>query len=482
MKHLIKQLLNHLLNRLWIRLSLAFILVTQLSVFVVVALADRSVNGEFSRYVFVSDTNRTSGQLLQYYNQTGGWIGVEKILTSLPNKQDAPITLQPPPLMLADAGGTIIFDVLGQRVGSLLQGDERAIAVPINENDPAGKPVGYLLPRMPVQMVLKSAAPVGPVGDTMFHTPELDFLARMRNALSVAALMIGALGVLMGLVISRTLVSPLTKLSQAARSFAAHDWSCRLQTHGANEIAAVARAFNEMADELQRAEMLRRNMIADIAHELRTPLSVMQANLLALLDDLYVLTKQEIATLYEETCTLSRLVDDLRELARADAGQLNLNLVTVDLNAVLSATVSKFAIAAEGDGIRVGLECQDEPLSVRADTDRLAQVLGNLVANALRHTPGGSITLSANRSPTIKGQTSTVYVAVTDTGDGIPPQDVPHVFDRFYRADKSRARSSGNSGLGLAIAKAWIEAMGGQIGVESQLQAGSRFWFTLPVG
>ncbi|HLY28794.1 MAG TPA: HAMP domain-containing sensor histidine kinase, partial [Aggregatilineales bacterium] len=295
-----------------------------------------------------------------------------------------------------------------------------------------------------------------------------------------AALIIGAIGVLTGLIISRTLVSPLNKLTRAARAFAEHDWRLRVQARGTREVVGLATAFNEMADALERAETQRRNLMADIAHELRTPLSVMRANLGALLDGIYPLDKREIATLYEETHTLGRLVDDLHELAQADAGQLALKIEEVPLDAALDATAAKFTIAAECDDTRLSVEGDPHGLRVRADSHRLAQVMGNLVANALRHTAGGAVTLSAQPLSTSKGQPDMVQVEITDTGEGIPPEDLSHIFERFYRVDKSRTRSSGSSGLGLAIAKAWIESMGGKIGADSIPGQGSRFWFTLP--
>ncbi len=216
-------------------------------------------------------------------------------------------------------------------------------------------------------------------------------------------------------------------------------------------------------------------MIADIAHELRTPLTVMQGNLRALLDEVYPLEMGEIVTLYDETRLLSRLVDDLRELALADAGRMSLDIKAVDLNDIVRTTVANFAIAAESENFELAVDNADSLPPIRADADRVAQILRNLLINALRYTRG-RITVST--APVEQGH---IVLSVTDSGEGILPEDLPHVFDRFYRGDRSRARASGGTGLGLAIARAWVEAMGGNIGVESTPGKGSRFWFSLPV-
>lgn len=287
----------------------------------------------------------------------------------------------------------------------------------------------------------------------------------------IAVLIVGV-----GVLLSRSLSAPLNQLAVAANRFAARDWKQRVPVRGAREIQQVATAFNQMADELQQQETLRRNLMADIAHELRTPLTVMQGNLSAMLDEMYPLDRAEIATLYDETRLLARLVDDLRELALADAGRLPLKITHVNLNEIIASIVANFSVAADAQNVRVARELPPTLTAVRADGDRVAQVLRNFLVNALRHTPeGGSITLGA------EPQEKFVRVFVRDTGEGIAPQDVPHVFERFYRGDKSRARATGGTGLGLAIAKAWIEGMGGKIGVNTAIGNGSEFWFTLPI-
>jgi len=362
--------------------------------------------------------------------------------------------------MLADATGRIVYDELDTRVGSALSADERNSALPVTAN---GSTVGYFV--------------FGPSARGALGSPEQSFLDQLRLSLVVAALLAGVVGIILGLLVSRTLAAPLNDLARAAQAFASRDWDRRVRVSGTDEIAEVAREFNEMADGLQRAETQRRNLVADVAHELRTPLTVLQGNLRAMLDDVYPLERSEIATLYDETRLLSRLVDDLRELALAEAGPSTLNLQRVNIGETLQRAVAGFLAAADAQNIRIKAECTGE-LWVRADPDRLAQVIRNLVANALRHTPGGGeIALQCSAD---SKQPGFVTVRVEDTGEGIPLEDLPRVFDRFYRGDKSRTRTSSGAGLGLAIAKAWVEAMGGKIGVASERGRGSQFWFTLP--
>jgi signal transduction histidine kinase len=220
---------------------------------------------------------------------------------------------------------------------------------------------------------------------------------------------------------------------------------------------------------------VRRDLISDIAHELRTPLTVMQGNLQALLDGVYPLDQSEIATLSDQTRLLTRLVDDLRELSLADAGQLPLQIQNVALLPLLQTSAAQFSLAAQAQNVQLTVNSDEHLPYVLADPERLAQVLRNLLANALRHTPpGGRIQITATSHPQL-------CVSVSDTGEGIAAGDVEHIFERFYRVEKARTRSQGSTGLGLAICKAWVEAMGGEIGVQSTVGRGSRFWVSLPL-
>ncbi len=456
------------MNRLWVRLTLAFIAITLVGATMIAVLVDWSASNQFRQYLARQDNLTQSGlltELAAFYQQKGTWAGVSDVFANLATNrargqgqgQGSGQGRGRPPMVLADATLRVVYDERDTRVGSLLSADERASAQLVTAN---GATLGYLL--------------LDTAGRGALAPAEQNFLDQLRGTLIIAALVAGAIGVGLGLLISRTVAAPLSDLAQSARAFAAHDWERRVPVRGADEIAEVAREFNAMADELHQAETLRRNLIADIAHELRTPLTVLQGNLRAMLDDVYPLDHSEIATLYDESRLLNHLVDDLRELALADAGQLPLHLQPVNLDQVLRATVNNFAIAADTQNVR--LVIQDfETFRVQADPDRLAQILRNLVSNALRHTPsGGQITIGSET------QSQTLRVSVSDTGEGIAAEDLPHVFDRFYRGDKSRARGSGGTGLGLAIVKAWVEAMGGSVGVVSERGHGSRFWFTLP--
>jgi signal transduction histidine kinase len=220
-------------------------------------------------------------------------------------------------------------------------------------------------------------------------------------------------------------------------------------------------------------------MVADTAHELRTPLTVLQGNLRAILDGVYPLDQAEISRLYDETRLLSRLVDDLRELALADAGQLRLNLRPTDIGEVIRSTADNLSPAAEAQQVSLTTQIAASLPLVRVDADRVAQILRNLLVNALRHTPaGGSVTVTAAEVE------AALELAVVDTGEGIAAEDLPHIFERLWQVDRARSRddrATGGSGLGLSVAQSLVEAQGGRIWAESTPGQGSTFRFTLPV-
>lgn len=284
-------------------------------------------------------------------------------------------------------------------------------------------------------------------------------------------------GLIGGIAASRILSAPITKLADAVHAIGRGDLSTRVEIgEHSREIDELTAAFNKMATDLQHAAELRNNLMADVSHELRTPLTVLEGNLRAALDHVYELDDEQIANLYAQTRHLIRLVNELRELALAEAAQLPLDEEPVDLTDLIEETVAVFVPLAEEKGIHLRADTVDALAFVRGDRSRLRQVLHNLLANALRHT-------EAEGNVTIRGVNSRegVTLAIQDTGEGMEADQLPHVFDRFYRTDPSRSRESGGSGLGLAIVKAIVEAHGGRVGVTSAgLGQGSTFTVTLP--
>jgi two-component system sensor histidine kinase BaeS len=302
------------------------------------------------------------------------------------------------------------------------------------------------------------------------------FLTSLNRTLLLIAVAAGLGAVLLILGLSRRILAPVEALTEAARRMEAGDLSQRVEVTSKDEIGELGQAFNSMADGLARLEELRRNMVTDVAHELRTPLSNIRGYLEAVQDGVLEPDGQVIASLYEEAMHLNHLVDDLQELSLAEAGKLRLQRQAVALSDVVNRAVAALRARAQAEGVELQVDpLEDLPL-VDIDPQRIGQVLRNLLDNALTHTPsGGEIAIAAHAD----GQW--VAVSVRDTGSGIAAEDLPYVFERFYRGDKSRSRATGRTGLGLAIVKQLIEAHGGQIEVESEVGQGTQFTFTLPV-
>ena len=289
---------------------------------------------------------------------------------------------------------------------------------------------------------------------------------------------VGLFGLGAGVWVSRGLSRPITELVAGVRRVGAGELGHRVETKArSQEIMTLTEAFNQMSADLQQAEQVRNNLMADVSHELRTPLTVLEGNLRAAIDNVIELDEAELVNLYRQTRHLTRLVNDLRDVALAEARQLPLHTENFDVAELVREVAWNWEPAAQEAGVTVKAETPNEAITLSADPGRFRQMLSNLISNSLRHTPpGGLVTVAANATD------STVHLTITDTGTGIGTDMLPHIFDRFYRADKSRSRETGGSGLGLAIVKGIVESHNGRITASSLgTGKGATFSIRLPL-
>ncbi len=406
------------------------------------------------------------------YMFRGGAIGLEPLVKDLENYYQTHHTWEGAQTLLSNAhqpghgpgpqqGRAILLDANGDEVGGnahFSQGNlEQAIQLKVRNET-----IGYLLyPNPPMRF---------------FPADETLLLQRLDNAAWSAALIAGALAILLALVLANRLLRPIHDLTGAAQHMATGDLSQRVFVHGNDELALLGNTFNQMAAALQQAETRRKALTADIAHELRTPLAVQRAHLEALQDGIYPLTAENLRPIAESNLLLTRLVEDLRTLALADAGQLKLTRLPTDIAALLERLLEQHAPVAGARSIELVLDPKGNLPPVPADPGRLEQILNNLLTNALRHTPqGGQVHISAQQSG------PQIVIQVRDSGPGIPPEDLLHIFERFYRTDKSRARVEGGTGLGLTIARQLARAHGGDLRAENVPEGGAIFTLNLPI-
>ena len=283
------------------------------------------------------------------------------------------------------------------------------------------------------------------------------------------------IAVLLTFILSRRILAPVKALTDAAGRFGKGDFSQRVHSKDKGEVGELANSFNSMADNLEHTEQLRRNMVADVAHELRTPLSNLRGYLEAIDDGMIKPERDTMHLLNEETATLSRLIEDLQELSLADADELKLVFREEKINRLIEDSVIAIKTKAGEKGLTISTDLPADLPDIHVDAYRIKQVLRNLLENAVAHTgQGGSIGISACY------ENSKVKISIKDTGEGIPQEDLPNIFERFYRVDRSRTRATGGSGLGLTIAKRLVEAHNGDIDVSSELGKGTTFTITLP--
>ena len=458
------------MNRLWVRLSLAFAAIIVITFGTISFTARRFFNDNNLRSLALFYFERPAGlanQLEEHYAKHGGWQGVSTLLEGA----DSALFFTAGRrriLILTDPEGQVLYATAGTGRPDHLETYQLQQSLPIRVE---GQIVGFLdlvhQERPPGRLFSFSAPDDIPAG----------FADQTSESLLQLLLLGAILAIVFGMMVSRRLAAPLIHLVEGTQAIARRDLSFRVAEQGSTEMREVSNSFNRMAAALEDAEKLRRSMLNDIAHELRTPLSVLEGNLRAILDDVYPLERAEIARLYDQTRHLHRLVDDLRLLAQAEARQLPLQRSPSDLAILLKEVAELFSPLAGDKNISLDTRLPRTSVLAAVDRMRFTQALQNLLTNALQHTPtGGVITLS------LRAEEETVAIAVADNGDGIAPENISRVFDRFYRVDKNRTRDSGGVGLGLAIAKALVEAHDGKIDVSSAgVGQGSTFTIRLPL-
>jgi len=312
-----------------------------------------------------------------------------------------------------------------------------------------------------------------PPGEPLPPPPEPKYL----NWSFVLAGMLGVvLALVLSLILARRISKPLSDLTSASREITEGNYTERVDVGGGVEVKELGDAFNTLAESLERNEKLRKNMIADIAHELRNPLATLRGQLELVQDGKVPASRETVDSLMEDAELLSRLVEDLRQLSLVEAGQIELDLVPVEVGEPITSVAARFEHDAAERGVELAVDIPVDLPRVKADQHRVEQVLGNLVKNGLTAThTGGSIKLGAF------SRQGEVVFTVADTGPGIDPDELPYIFERFYRADRSRARATGGAGLGLSIAKSLVEAHGGRIWAESEIDKGTVISFTVPI-
>ncbi len=461
-----------MIHRLQFRLLLAFIAVILAAIGTVSFFVIRNTGSELQQFEERNNQIRAARMeflLSSYHFIAGGWSGVQDLVVEIGNAEGQHI-------VVTDASNTVVADSRSNLLGKQYR--------PASPSTPLFAPTSFSrsVPIVPSEGTPPPQPPRRTAVGTLYINPENPVLLTknlsdtINRFLLWGGLLAVAVALVLTLVLSRRISAPVRALTITAKRLGQRDFSQRVDFRDKSELGDLARTFNSMADDLERGEKLRRNLVADTAHELRTPLTNIQGYLEAIRDGVVKPDDATIKSLYEEVTLLSRLIDDLQELALAEAGELKLVRQAEDIGRVINQAVAATQAQATAKGLSLVTDLPAELPSCDIDSHRISQVLYNLLDNAVAHTPqGGIITVAARQV------NNWVEISVADTGEGIPPEELPNIFERFYRVDKSRARATGGHGLGLTIARRLVEAHGGKIEVESEPGKGSRFTFTVPV-
>ena len=450
------------------KLIIAFLSIGVVSLAVIFITARWNTRQEFFRFLSDQSQSTIVTSLTNYYQVNGSWEGVEFFFIQNSNRPNSGMGMgqgqgQGPrmdmrqPFTLTDKNGFVIISNGRFTVGEKISKDELELGIPITSGDEV---IGVLVPTLvPFQG----------------NQRELEFIERTNITLFYGALIGAFIALFLGIVLSRTITRPIRELTKATHAISEGDLSQQVAVRTKDELGELANAFNTMSAELSRSVNTRKQMTADIAHELRTPLSLILGHAEAVHDGVLPPTKENFEIIREEATHLEHLVNDLRTLSLADAGELSITLQTIEPNGLLQEVASLYQFHTQKKNIKLDLDIASPLPTLEVDPGRITQVLTNILDNATRHTPeGGLIVLSAKQTGDF------VELAIQDSGPGLPPEETQRIFERFYRADASRQREDGGSGLGLAIAKSIVQAHNGQLSAESEPGKGLKISISLP--
>jgi signal transduction histidine kinase len=458
------------MRSLTLKLTLSFLVVSLTGTVLAALFLQQRTRSEFNRFLLDQYQSDWIITLTQYYLVNGGWEGVGQLMSQLEGLRKPsefgfqPYDGQPPrearrlPLMLVDANRVVVYSDSEIPPGRLATDEEIAQGMALEVD---GEVVGWL--------TIGQRTPPRIAG-----SPERNFLETISQVILISALLAMIIALLLGIALARTLTRPLRELTRATQALAKGELGTQVSIRSSDELGRLAESFNQMSIDLARATQSRRQMTVDIAHDLRSPLSVILGYTEALSDGKLNGTPEVFDVMHKEAGHLKRLIDDLRTLSLADAGELPLYPQEMQPAVLLERAAAAHRPLCEQKGIHLELKTQPNLLTVVVDPERMAQVLGNLLSNALRYTPAdGRIMLEARNT------LQAVELHVHDNGSGIPIEDQPYVFERSFRADKARSHSS-ETGLGLAIAKSLVEAQGGRIRLENTSAPGAHFVISFP--
>jgi two-component system sensor histidine kinase BaeS len=451
------------MRSLAVKLTLAFLLIGLTGSILVAIILQQSTRTAFSNFIMNQEQQTLADNLVAYFQTKGSWAGVTQDINSL----QAFIPSQPGeirgpfpdrnPITLVGTDRIVIYSNQPGEIGQTVSKSETNGAINLQVDN---QTVGYLI----LTPVSRDFTP---------NTPEANFLHNVNRATLLSASVAILLALVLGGFLAFSMTRSLRELTEATLESARGKFGKQVKVRSKDEIGELAASFNKMSADLEQATQARQQMTADIAHDLRSPLSVITGYAEALSDNKLQGNPEVYSILLQEAKHLDHLVDDLRLLSLADAGELSLTCEPTDAKILLERVLARHAVSANQHNIDLQVQVEPDLPQIDVDMERMSQVLDNLVLNAFRYTPeGGMIILAADEKD------GNVQIHVKDTGRGISGEDIPHIFDRFFRGDKSR-QQSGESGLGLAIAKSLVEAHGGKISVVSTPGEGAEFTITL---